>query len=124
MRNKFPTCLSEILFPVSLCIRLVHKNDCLDKKLFPLLTHKHRCLTQKCAVCHIFIGRWVKNLHFHFQQPTCFKAAVSHLTFPGGTPSTTSLPPVTRVCSVRSVSGRCTTTNRATNWESSWLILI
>ncbi|KAM7394377.1 hypothetical protein PAMP_021184 [Pampus punctatissimus] len=40
-------------------VRLVHKNDCLDKKLYPLLTHKHRFLTQKCAVCHVFIGRWL-----------------------------------------------------------------
>lgn len=39
-------------------VRLVHKNDCLDKKLYPLLTHKHRVATQKCAVCHVFIGRW------------------------------------------------------------------
>lgn len=39
--------------------RLAHKNDCLDKKLYPLLTHKHRVATQKCAVCHVFIGRCV-----------------------------------------------------------------
>ncbi|CAK6958566.1 snRNA-activating protein complex subunit 3 [Scomber scombrus] len=40
-------------------VRLAHKNDCLDKKLYPLLTHKHRIITQKCAVCHVFIGRWI-----------------------------------------------------------------
>ncbi|XP_060914049.1 snRNA-activating protein complex subunit 3 [Labrus mixtus] len=39
-------------------VRLAHMNDCLDKKLYPLLTHKHRLITQKCAVCHVFIGRW------------------------------------------------------------------
>ncbi|XP_061573683.1 snRNA-activating protein complex subunit 3 [Cololabis saira] len=39
-------------------IRLTHKNDCVDKKLYPLLMHKHRIATQKCAVCHVFIGRW------------------------------------------------------------------
>ncbi|KAM3622871.1 uncharacterized protein V6R79_004167 [Siganus canaliculatus] len=39
-------------------IRLAHKNDCLDKKLYPLLMHKNRVITQKCAVCHVFIGRW------------------------------------------------------------------
>ncbi|XP_040892478.1 snRNA-activating protein complex subunit 3 [Toxotes jaculatrix] len=39
-------------------VRLIHKDDCLDKKLYPLLTHKHRVTTQKCAVCHVFIGRW------------------------------------------------------------------
>ncbi|XP_028264580.1 snRNA-activating protein complex subunit 3 [Parambassis ranga] len=40
-------------------VRLVHKNDCLDKKLYPLLTHKHRIVIQKCAVCHLFISRWL-----------------------------------------------------------------
>ncbi|XP_044203034.1 snRNA-activating protein complex subunit 3 [Thunnus albacares] len=40
-------------------VRLAHKNDCLDKKLYPLLTHKHRVLTQKCSVCHVYIGRWI-----------------------------------------------------------------
>ncbi|XP_023817932.1 snRNA-activating protein complex subunit 3 [Oryzias latipes] len=39
-------------------VRLVHKYDCLDKKLYPMLTHKHKVLTQKCAVCHLFIARW------------------------------------------------------------------
>ncbi|KAG7260981.1 hypothetical protein CRUP_016928, partial [Coryphaenoides rupestris] len=33
--------------------------DCLDKKLYPLLTHKHRVATRKCTVCHVFIGRQV-----------------------------------------------------------------
>ncbi|TMS23346.1 snRNA-activating protein complex subunit 3 [Larimichthys crocea] len=39
-------------------IRLTHKSDCLDKKLYPLLIRKDRLLTQKCTVCHLFIGRW------------------------------------------------------------------
>ncbi|KAG8014722.1 snRNA-activating protein complex subunit 3 [Nibea albiflora] len=39
-------------------IRLTHQSDCLDKKLYPLLIRKDRLLTQKCAVCHVFIGRW------------------------------------------------------------------
>lgn len=42
--------------------RLTHRDDCLDKKFYPLLIHKHRIATQKCAVCHIFIGRFVKLL--------------------------------------------------------------
>lgn len=37
--------------------RLAHRSDCLDKTLYPLLTHKHRFTTQKCSVCHVFIGR-------------------------------------------------------------------
>lgn len=40
--------------------RLAHRKDCLDKKLYPLLTHKHRVPTQKCSVCYVFIGRSVK----------------------------------------------------------------
>ncbi|KAG7486803.1 hypothetical protein JOB18_038969 [Solea senegalensis] len=40
-------------------VRLTHETDCLNKKLYPLLIHKHRISTQKCAVCHVFIGRWL-----------------------------------------------------------------
>ncbi|KAM9819556.1 snRNA-activating protein complex subunit 3 [Syngnathus typhle] len=39
-------------------IRLTHKDDCLDRKFYPLLTHKHRTATQKCAVCYTYIARW------------------------------------------------------------------
>ncbi|XP_077379999.1 snRNA-activating protein complex subunit 3 isoform X1 [Festucalex cinctus] len=39
-------------------IRLTHKDDCLDRKFYPLLIHKHRITTQKCAVCYTFIARW------------------------------------------------------------------
>ncbi|XP_013863228.1 snRNA-activating protein complex subunit 3 isoform X2 [Austrofundulus limnaeus] len=54
-------------------VRLVHKNDCLDKKLYPLLTHKHRSLTQKCAICHVFIGRWyTTNDEFAPSDPCLF----------------------------------------------------
>ncbi|XP_063331305.1 snRNA-activating protein complex subunit 3 [Pelmatolapia mariae] len=54
-------------------VRLVHKNDCLDKNLYPLLTHKHRVLTQKCAVCHVFIGRWyTTNDQFAPSDPCLF----------------------------------------------------
>ncbi|XP_041789866.1 snRNA-activating protein complex subunit 3 [Chelmon rostratus] len=54
-------------------IRLAHKNDCLDKKLYPLLTHKHRVATQKCAVCHVFIGRWfTTNDQFAPSDPCLF----------------------------------------------------
>ncbi|XP_017275851.1 snRNA-activating protein complex subunit 3 [Kryptolebias marmoratus] len=54
-------------------IRLVHKNDCLDKRLYPLLTHKHRSLTQKCTVCHVFIGRWLTaNDEFAPSDPCLF----------------------------------------------------
>lgn len=42
--------------------RLAHKDDCLDRKLYPLLTHKHRVMTRKCAVCHVYIGRCVEKI--------------------------------------------------------------
>lgn len=42
--------------------RLAHKDDCLDRKLYPLLTHKHRVMTRKCAVCHVYIGRCVEKM--------------------------------------------------------------
>ncbi|XP_041837765.1 snRNA-activating protein complex subunit 3 [Melanotaenia boesemani] len=54
-------------------IRLAHKDDCLDIKLYPLLTHKHRVVTQKCAVCHVFIGRWyTTNDQFAPSDPCVF----------------------------------------------------
>lgn len=54
-------------------IRLTHANDCLDKKLYPLLTNKFRVVTQKCAVCHLYIGRWVTtNDRFAPSDPCLF----------------------------------------------------
>ncbi|TRY97447.1 hypothetical protein DNTS_008194 [Danionella cerebrum] len=40
-------------------VRLVHQEDCLDVKLYPLITHKHKGFTRKCSVCHVYIGRWI-----------------------------------------------------------------
>lgn len=51
--------------------RLAHKDDCLDKKLYPLLTHKHRVVTRKCAACHVYIGRSVK-VHLCNTAPVVF----------------------------------------------------
>ncbi|KAM6942451.1 snRNA-activating protein complex subunit 3 [Lycodopsis pacificus] len=54
-------------------VRLTHANDCLDKKLYPLLTHKHRVTTQRCAVCHVYIGRWLTtNDQFAASDPCLF----------------------------------------------------
>ncbi|CAJ1052408.1 snRNA-activating protein complex subunit 3 isoform X1 [Xyrichtys novacula] len=54
-------------------IRLMHTSDCLDKRLYPLLTHKHRVLTKKCAVCHVYIGRWfTTNDQFAPSNPCLF----------------------------------------------------
>ncbi|KAL6486836.1 hypothetical protein MHYP_G00034620 [Metynnis hypsauchen] len=40
-------------------IRLAHRDDCLDGTLYPLMTHKHRVVTRKCCVCHLYISRWI-----------------------------------------------------------------
>ncbi|XP_071373392.1 snRNA-activating protein complex subunit 3 [Centroberyx affinis] len=54
-------------------VRLSHKNDCLDRKLYPLLTHKHRVTTRRCYVCHVFIGRWLTtNDRFAPSDPCLF----------------------------------------------------
>ncbi|XP_071768551.1 snRNA-activating protein complex subunit 3 [Centroberyx gerrardi] len=54
-------------------VRLSHKNDCLDRKLYPLLTHKHRVATRRCYVCHVFIGRWLTtNDRFAPSDPCLF----------------------------------------------------
>ncbi|KAK2817152.1 hypothetical protein Q5P01_025343 [Channa striata] len=54
-------------------VRLAQKNDCIDKNLYPLLTHKHRIICQKCAVCHVFIGRWfTTNDQFAPSDPCLF----------------------------------------------------
>ncbi|XP_069482152.1 snRNA-activating protein complex subunit 3 [Ambystoma mexicanum] len=42
-------------------IRLVHKDDCLDRTLYPLITKKPWILTRKCFVCKMYIARWVTN---------------------------------------------------------------
>lgn len=51
----------------------MHRNDCPDKKLYPLLIHKDRVDTQKCAVCHVYIGRCVKSISRLFENKTCIK---------------------------------------------------
>ncbi|KAM8880346.1 snRNA-activating protein complex subunit 3 [Spinachia spinachia] len=54
-------------------VRLTHANDCLDKKLYPMLVQKHRVPTQKCAVCHVYIGRWLTtNDQFAPSNPCLF----------------------------------------------------
>ncbi|KAJ8271659.1 hypothetical protein COCON_G00105180 [Conger conger] len=40
-------------------IRLAHRDDCLDQKLYPLLTYKHRMVCRKCGVCNLYISRWI-----------------------------------------------------------------
>ncbi|XP_067106800.1 snRNA-activating protein complex subunit 3 isoform X1 [Osmerus mordax] len=40
-------------------IRCAHMEDCLDRKMYPLQTHKNLVHTNKCAVCNIYIARWL-----------------------------------------------------------------
>uniref|UniRef100_A0A8D0DMI8 snRNA-activating protein complex subunit 3 n=1 Tax=Salvator merianae TaxID=96440 RepID=A0A8D0DMI8_SALMN len=42
-------------------IRLIHRDDCLDRSLYPLLTRKHWFWTKKCFVCKMYTARWVTN---------------------------------------------------------------
>ncbi|KAJ7335463.1 hypothetical protein JRQ81_013404 [Phrynocephalus forsythii] len=42
-------------------IRLIHRDDCLDRTLYPLLTKKHWLWTKKCFVCKMYTARWVTN---------------------------------------------------------------
>uniref|UniRef100_A0A8C6TKS5 snRNA-activating protein complex subunit 3 n=1 Tax=Neogobius melanostomus TaxID=47308 RepID=A0A8C6TKS5_9GOBI len=54
-------------------VRLMHRSDCLDKKNYPLLIHKDRIDTQKCAVCHVYIARWyTTNDQFAPSDPCLF----------------------------------------------------
>ncbi|XP_072373161.1 snRNA-activating protein complex subunit 3 isoform X2 [Scyliorhinus torazame] len=42
-------------------VRIVHRDDCLDKTLYPCVTKKPWMWTRKCSVCKLFIVRWVTN---------------------------------------------------------------
>ncbi|XP_042548875.1 snRNA-activating protein complex subunit 3 isoform X2 [Dipodomys spectabilis] len=47
-------------------IRLVHHDDCLDRKLYPLLTKKHWLWTRKCFVCKMYTARlYLHPAEFH-----------------------------------------------------------
>ncbi|XP_022541684.2 snRNA-activating protein complex subunit 3 [Astyanax mexicanus] len=52
-------------------IRLAHRDDCLDAKLYPLLTHKHRVATRKCCACHLYISRWITTNDPHAPSEPC-----------------------------------------------------
>ncbi|XP_012876212.1 PREDICTED: snRNA-activating protein complex subunit 3 [Dipodomys ordii] len=53
-------------------IRLVHHDDCLDRKLYPLLTKKHWLWTRKCFVCKMYTARWVTNNDSFAPEDPCF----------------------------------------------------
>nr|XP_034996741.1 snRNA-activating protein complex subunit 3 isoform X1 [Zootoca vivipara] len=53
-------------------IRLIHRDDCLDKSLYPLLTKKHWLWTKKCFVCKMYTARWVTNDDSLAPEDPCF----------------------------------------------------
>ncbi|XP_036095101.1 snRNA-activating protein complex subunit 3 isoform X3 [Rousettus aegyptiacus] len=53
-------------------IRLVHRDDCLDRTLYPLLTKKHWLWTRKCFVCKMYTARWVTNNDSFAPEDPCF----------------------------------------------------
>ncbi|KAM6227656.1 snRNA-activating protein complex subunit 3 isoform 2-T2 [Spheniscus humboldti] len=53
-------------------IRLIHHDDCLDRKLYPLLIKKHWLCTRKCFVCKMYTARWVTNKDSLAPEDPCF----------------------------------------------------
>ncbi|XP_003216487.3 snRNA-activating protein complex subunit 3 isoform X1 [Anolis carolinensis] len=53
-------------------IRLIHRDDCLDRSLYPLLTRKHWLWSKKCFVCKMYTARWVTNEDSLAPQDPCF----------------------------------------------------
>uniref|UniRef100_G1PWC9 snRNA-activating protein complex subunit 3 n=1 Tax=Myotis lucifugus TaxID=59463 RepID=G1PWC9_MYOLU len=52
--------------------RLVHRDDCLDRTLYPLLIKKHWLWTRKCFVCKMYTARWVTNNDSFAPDDPCF----------------------------------------------------
>ncbi|XP_046520025.1 snRNA-activating protein complex subunit 3 isoform X2 [Equus quagga] len=52
--------------------RLVHRDDCLDRTLYPLLIKKHWLWTRKCFVCKMYTARWVTNNDSFAPEDPCF----------------------------------------------------
>ncbi|XP_075708020.1 snRNA-activating protein complex subunit 3 [Rhinoderma darwinii] len=42
-------------------IRLIHHEDCLDRRHYPLHIRKHWFWTRKCSVCKLYVAKWVTN---------------------------------------------------------------
>ncbi|XP_041617298.1 snRNA-activating protein complex subunit 3 isoform X2 [Vulpes lagopus] len=53
-------------------IRLAHRDDCLDRTLYPLLIKKHWLWTRKCFVCKMYTARWVTNNDSFAPEDPCF----------------------------------------------------
>nr|XP_015200718.1 PREDICTED: snRNA-activating protein complex subunit 3 isoform X2 [Lepisosteus oculatus] len=53
-------------------IRVAHRDDCLDKTLYPVITKKHWVQTRKCSVCNMYIPRWVTSKDCFAPMDPCF----------------------------------------------------
>ncbi|KAG8595501.1 hypothetical protein GDO81_001538 [Engystomops pustulosus] len=53
-------------------IRLIHHEDCLDRRLYPLYVRKHWFCTRKCNVCNIYVAKWVTNQDSLAPDDPCF----------------------------------------------------
>ncbi|XP_040273104.1 snRNA-activating protein complex subunit 3 isoform X2 [Bufo bufo] len=53
-------------------IRLIHHEDCLDRRLYPLHTRKHWFWTRKCNVCKLYVAKWVTNQDSLAPDDPCF----------------------------------------------------
>uniref|UniRef100_UPI00398F1055 snRNA-activating protein complex subunit 3 n=1 Tax=Pristiophorus japonicus TaxID=55135 RepID=UPI00398F1055 len=53
-------------------IRVIHRDDCLDKTLYPCVIKKPWLWTRKCSVCKLYIVRWVTNNDRFAPEDPCF----------------------------------------------------
>ncbi|XP_073508413.1 snRNA-activating protein complex subunit 3 isoform X2 [Phyllobates terribilis] len=53
-------------------IRLIHHEDCLDRRLYPLNVRKHWFWTRKCNVCKVYVAKWVTNQDSLAPDDPCF----------------------------------------------------
>ncbi|KAM3936885.1 snRNA-activating protein complex subunit 3 [Leptodactylus fuscus] len=53
-------------------IRLIHHEDCLDRRLYPLHIRKHWFWTRKCSVCKLYVAKWVTNQDSLATDDPCF----------------------------------------------------
>ncbi|XP_018427263.1 PREDICTED: snRNA-activating protein complex subunit 3, partial [Nanorana parkeri] len=53
-------------------IRLIHRDDCLDRNLYPLHTRRHWFYSRKCYVCRLYIAKWVTRNDSFAPDDPCF----------------------------------------------------
>ncbi|CAJ0925567.1 unnamed protein product, partial [Ranitomeya imitator] len=53
-------------------IRLIHHEDCLDRRRYPMHVRKHWFWTRKCNVCKVYVAKWVTNQDSLAPDDPCF----------------------------------------------------